>query len=162
MLTALRAQVQAVLYALPAKRKPALRRSDAPDALLATDLPLIAEEEAVRRFIGDMTTLGWTVKAQQGWLTLDAPIPMMDTAVPEALQGECGCCIAILLRHAEDDALAEGLLRAAVKAADAGRQPFERWCAALHGELAARLRRREAMPGALLPCLCHAHETFYK
>ena len=33
MMKTLRAQVQNALYAVPAKRKPALRRSDAPDAL---------------------------------------------------------------------------------------------------------------------------------
>ena len=44
MLTEMRRQVQSVLYAVPVKRKPALRRSDLPDTLFATDLPLVAEK----------------------------------------------------------------------------------------------------------------------
>lgn len=161
MLTALRTQVQGVLYAVPAKRKPALRRSDAPDALLATDLPLVAEDDAVQDFTADMTCRGWRVSVRNGWLALDAPVPVPTYAVPDALMGECGCCISLLLRH-QDDAPAEDFIRSVVKAADAGRLPFERLCGQLHGEFAARLRRHEALPGALLPYLCRANEMFYK
>lgn len=161
MLTTLRTQVQSVLYAVPAKRKPALRRSDAPDALFATDLPLVAEAEAVQTFAADMTCLGWTVSERNGWLTLDAAVPAPDDQVSQTLTGECGCCISLLLRHAEE-APAEDFIRAVVKAADAGKLPFERLCGQLHGEFAARLRHHEALPGALLPYLCRAHEMFYK
>lgn len=161
MLTALRTQVQRVLYAVPAKRKPALRRSDAAEALFATDLPLIAEEAAVAVFTADMTGLGWTVSMRNGWLTLDAPVPAPTYAMPDAPAGECGCCISLLRRH-QDDAPAEEFIRALVKAADSGRLPFERLCGQLHGEFAARLRRHEALPGALLPYLCCAYETLYK
>ena len=161
MLTGLRQQVQAVLYAVPATRKPALRRSDAPDALFATDLPLIAQEDAVRTFIADMEAAGWRVRKHNGWLTLDAPVPVPDHTIPTALAGESGCCISLLLRH-RDDAPAEDFIREAVKAADAGRLPFERLCVRLHGEFAARLRRHEPLPGALLPYLCYAYEAFYK
>ena len=161
MLTTLRTQVQGVLYAVPAKRKPALRRSDAPDALFAIDLPLVAEEAAVRAFTAEMNRLGWTVSTRNGWLTLDAPVPAPDDPVPQTLAGACGCCISLLLRHAEE-APAADFIRSVVKAADAGKLPFERLCGQLHGEFAARLRRREALPGALLPYLCRAHEMFYK
>lgn len=161
MLTALRMQVQAVLYAVPAGRKPALRRSDAPDALFATDLPLIAEESAVAAFLTEMTRLGWRIGERNGWLTLDASVPSPAYTVPDTLKGECGCCMSLLLRHRED-APAEEFIRAVVKAADAGKLPFERLCSQLHGEFAARLRRHEALPGALLPYLCHAYETLDK
>ena len=161
MLTTLRTQVQSVLYAVPAKRKPALRRSDAPDALFATDLPLVAEADIVQNFVADMTCLGWSVSVRNGWLTLDAPVPVPKHAVPDTLAGECGCCISLLLRH-EEEAPAADFIRAVVKAADAGKLPFERLCGQLHGEFAARLRRHEALPGALLPYLCRAHEMFYK
>ena len=161
MLTALRTQVQGVLYAVPAKRKPALRRSDVPDALFATDLPLVAEESAVAAFTADMTRLGWTIAWRNGWLTLDAPVPAPPYPAPDMLTGECGCCISLLLRH-QDDAPAEDFIRAVVKAADAGKMPFDRLCGQLHGAFAARLRRHEALPGALLPYLCRAQEMFYK
>ena len=157
MLTDLRQQVQAVLYAVPAKRKPALRRSDLPDALFATDLPLVAEKAAVDAFCAQMARLGWRAGMHNGWLTLDAPIPVPETFIPDILAGESGCCISLLLRHRED-APAEAVIRAVVKAADAGRQPLEKLCAALHGEFAVRLRRHEPLPGALLPYLCHAYQ----
>ncbi len=161
MLTVLRQQVQVVLYAVPAKRKPALRRSDLPEALFATDLPLVAEEEAVAAFCVQMEAQGWRIGRHKGWLTLDAPVPVPEYDIPEALDGECGCCISLLLRH-PDAASAESFIRAVVKAADAGRQPFERLCASLHGEFAVRLRNHESLPGALLPYLCHAYQTLYK
>ncbi len=156
MLTALRLQVQAVLYALPAGRKPALRRSDAEDALLATDLPLVADSAAVEAFRTEMTVRGWKVSERNGWLTLDAPVPLPEGPIPADLTGECGCCISLLLRH-PDGAPADDLIRAAVKAADAGNQPFERLCARLHGEFAARLRNHQPLPGSLLPYLCRAY-----
>ncbi len=161
MLTALRQQVQVVLYAVPAKRKPALRRSDAPDALFATDLPLIAEAKAVCTFMADMEAMGWTVRERNGWLTLDAAIPEPAYVIPNIPAGECGCCISLLLRHPED-APANDHIRAAVKAAEAGKLPFERLCGQFHGEFAAQLRSHQPLPGALLPYLCRAYEIFYK
>ena len=160
MLTALRQQVQSVLYAVPASRKPALRRADAADALFATDLPLIAEADAVQGFIADMEQRGWTVVERNGWLLLDAAVPVPEYAVPTAPAGECGCCISLLLRHAEN-APAEAAIRAVVKAADAGKQPFEKLCSQLHGDFAVRLLRQEELPGALLPYLCCAYQKFY-
>ena len=161
MLTGLRTQVQAVLYAVHATRKPALRRSDAPDALLATDLPLIAAADDVHAFVADMEKQGWTVRERNGWLRLDAVVPVPAYSIPTPLTGECGCCISLLLRHREA-APAVDYIRAVVKAEDAGRMPFERYCAQLHGDFAARLREHQPLPGALLPYLCHAYNAFYK
>lgn len=161
MLTALRQQVQSVLYAVPAKRKPALRRSDALDALFATDLPLIAAADAVVAFTADMEGRGWTVRERSGWLTLDAAVPVPDCTIPACLEGECGCCISLLLRHREE-AAAEDYIRAVTKAAEAGKLPFERLCAQLHGEFALRLREHRPLPGGLLPYLCRAYHVFYK
>ena len=161
MLTALRQQAQSVLYAVPAKRKPALRRSDVPDALFATDLPLVAEEEAVSDFVEEMVAQGWTVRALNGWLTLDAAVPVPEYALPAAMMGACGCCISLLLRHREE-APAEEYIRAVAKAAEAGKLPFERLCTQMHGAFAVRLREHQALPVGLLPYLCHAYNTFYK
>ncbi len=161
MLKSLREQVQGVLYAVPAQRKPALRRSDAPDALLATDLPLVAEAEAVAAFCAAMVRLGWRCEKRNGWLILDVPVSAPDASLPDRPAGECGCCISLLARHPED-AAADELIRALVKAADAGVAPFERLCGQLHAELAVRLRRRQPLPGALLPYLCAAYQKLYK
>lgn len=156
MLAALRGQIQQALAAVPAKRKPALRRTDDPDALLATDLPLVADEENVAAFVGQISRDGWRVTRRGGWLQLDADVPVPQADIPGALTGEAGCCISLLLRHPGGDCPA-ALIRSVVKAADAGRQPFERLCRQLHGELAEALRRHEALPGGLLNYLCRAY-----
>ena len=162
MLKLMREQVSAVMAQLTLNRRPALRRSDAPHALLATDLPLAAAPEAADLFLRQMKALGWQVTpSPNGWLLLDAPVPAPEqTDVPGDASGECGCCIAVLTRHPDaGDAAAE--IRALVKAAEAGRQPFERLCSRLHGALAEKLRRHEELPGALLPYLCRAYHDIY-
>ena len=159
MMKQLREQVNGVLTAVSCRRRPALRRSDAAEALLATDLPFAADADAVEEAVRRLTALGWRVwLAENGWLLLDAAVPAPQAALPCAPQGECGCCITILLRHPESGD-ARVLIRAAVKAEEAGRQYFDRFCAQLHGELAARLRRHKPLPGGLLPYLCRAYET---
>lgn len=157
MLTALRQAVQRELLSLPVRRKPALRRTDAEGFLLATDLPLTAEEAAVEAFIRRMTELGWRVLRQGSWLQLDCPVPVPVTDAFPAC-GECACCISLLERHPEDGDAAE-YIRRVVKAADAGRQPFERLCIQLHGEFAAMLRQHQPLPGALLPYLYSASRS---
>ena len=161
MLSALRAQVNAELLRLEVNRRPALRRSDDPEALLATDLPLAASAETAEGFVRRLRELGWRVwMAANGWLLLDAPVPAPEAAMSALPAGECGCCVSILRRH-PDEGDASGMIRALVKAADAGRQPFERLCSQLHGQLAALLRRREPLPSALLPYLCQAYYDLY-
>lgn len=159
MMRTLRACVNECLEGLPVRRRPALRRPDAPDALLSTDLPFAAAEETVAEFMRRMNKIGWKVWPQNGWLLLDAPVPVPESPVPVRLTGECGCCISLLLRHPED-APAETEIRAIVKAEDAGRQPMERLCGQLHADFAARLRRGEPLPGMLLPYLCHVHMKY--
>lgn len=155
MLTALRREVQAVLADMPVTRKPALRRSDAPDALLATDLPITADEETVQRFIGRMSEKGWRVWRHGSWLLLDAEIPVPADDVPETMEGELGCCISLLVRHpgGEKDEIA---LRALVKAAERGSAALEICCKGLHASWAAALREHRNLPGGLLPYLCRA------
>ncbi|MBQ8200520.1 MAG: hypothetical protein IJZ74_01990 [Clostridia bacterium] len=160
MLSSLRQQVQAALMEVPARRRPALRRSDAPDALLATDLPLAASEEEAAAFICGMTAQGWRVTRQGSWLLLDAEVPVPELRLPAVLRGECGCCISLLMRHQEAGEAA-AYIRAVVKASEAGRQPFERLCLQLHAELAAMLRRQQPLPGALVPYLCQAYHDLY-
>ena len=162
MLSGLRAEIQHLLYAVPAGRKPALRRASTTEDLFATDLPLVAVPQAVEAFLEAMHKAGWQHRLHNGWICLDAPVPVPASVMPSRLMGECGCCIAILERHAGEVSLAENEIRRLVKAVDAGVQPFERECASLHGELAVRLRMHQPLPVALLPYLRYAHERFYK
>ncbi|MGN0778576.1 MAG: hypothetical protein ACI4MJ_05465 [Aristaeellaceae bacterium] len=144
-----------MLAALPVARKPALRRPDAPDALLATDLPLAAEESTVQAFIAMAQAQGWTVSRWESWLYLDHPVDAPCCPVPAVLEGEAGCCLSLLMRHADGAAPAEDI-RALVKARDAGDQAIARLCAAWHRDYAARLRRHEPLPGGMIPYLCGA------
>ena len=155
MLTPLRRGMQTLLAAVPVRRKPALRRSDAPEALLATDLPLAAEDAAVADFTALAEKAGWTVMRRGDWLLLDHPVDAPDCPVPAELPGEAGCCLSLLVRHGGDDAPAEDI-RTLVKALDAGGNALERLCAAWHRDWAARLRRHEPLPGGLIPYLCGA------
>lgn len=162
MLRALRARVNAVLADTPVRRRPALRRSDAPDALLATDLPFAAEEAAVTAFVTRLTAEGWRIRpAENGWLLLDADVPVPEAAEAVDAPGECGCCLSILARHEQEDGPADEWLRAVVKAAEAGEKPFGRCCGQLHAYLAELLRLHQPLPGSLLPCLRRAAHDLY-
>lgn len=149
MLTALRREVREALDAADTSRPPALRRASQAEALLATDLPETAGEDAVARFCEALTGRGWQVTRRGAWLLLDHPI---QPPVAEAgdLPGEAGCCASLLMRHPGPDAPAERI-RALAKAAEAGQ--VERLCDTWHREFAAMLRRGETLPGGLLPYL---------
>ena len=155
MLTALRASVQAHLSRVPVWRKPALRRSDDPKALLATDLPLAADAEAVARFVAVLEAEGWLVQREKDWLLLDHAVPVPDAALPEKLSGEAGCCLSLLMRHPGGEAPPE-LIRALAKAAEKGPEAVERFCAGWHGGLAQGLREHKPLPGKMIPYLCAA------
>lgn len=162
MLRPLRQQASDALNALPVRRRPALRRSDAPDALLATDLPFAADEDAVATFVAGMERLGWRVwRAQNGWLLLDAPVPVPEAPALVRAEGACACCLSILQRHPQGGDASDAI-RDVVKAAEAGRQPFERLCALLHERLAAMLRLHQPLPAALIPYLQRACHDLYE
>ena len=155
MLTPLRAEVNALLADTPVRRKPALRRSSAPDALLATDLPHAADAQAVEGFLRRAEAMGWHVyAAQNGWLLMDKPVPVPAWSMPETA-GHCGCCISLLQRHPEAGE-AGGYIREVVRAEEAGAGDFIRLCERMHAEFAAMLRQHQPLPGALLPYLAHA------
>lgn len=159
MLRELRAQVNALLADTPVRRKPALRRSDAPGALLATDLPYAADEAATADFIARAEAAQWSVRrAENGWLLLDRPVPMPDAPEMTDYQGECGCCLWLLRQHPDNGDAAE-MIRQLVRAQEKGPAEIERFCGALHASLAAMLRRGEALPGSLAPYLAAAYQT---
>ena len=155
MLTRLRRQVNEAMADLPVRRKPGLRRASQQEALLATDLPLVALEGALEAFCSRMAQMGWTVHQKGQWLLLDAPVPMPEIiGIPHAT-GEAACCLWLLRRH-PGGTVDQNMLRALVKAQEAGRQPLERLCAQWHQCFAAMLRQKETLPGGLLPYLCEA------
>lgn len=159
MLRALRAEVNGLLSRTNVKRKPALRRSDAPGALLATDLPFAAEPMAVENFCKLAEEIGWSIrKADNGWLLLDKEAPTPDVRIPADAAGECGCCLSLLRRHG-GDADAREVIRRVLRASEAGMREFERLCGQLHAEMAAMLRLHQPLPGALTPHLAHAYLT---
>lgn len=139
----------------PASRRAALRRSDLPDALFATDLPLLAQEDDLSAMIAVEVQQGWRVGfLPNGWMTLDHDVPVPEAAVPPMPRGEMGCCLSLLLRHpgGEKDAR---LIRALAKADEVGAAEVEKLCRGLHRELAQRLRQHVPLPD-LLPNLCAA------
>lgn len=155
MLRQLRVQVNEVLEKAAVSRKPALRRASQPDALLATDLPMVALEGALEAFCCEMEQLGWSMRREGLWLLLDAPAPMpKDEGIPPAT-GEAACCLWLLAHHPGDD-VDRDMLRALLKAQEAGRPQLERLCAQWHRDFAACLRNQERLPGGLLPYLCQA------
>ncbi len=159
MLRELRAQVNALLADTPVRRKPALRRSDVPGALLATDLPYAADEKATADFIARAEAAQWSIRrAENGWLLLDRPVPMPDAPEMTYYQGECGCCLWLLRQHPDNGDAAE-MIRQLVRAQEKGPAEIERFCGALHASLAAMLRRGEALPGGLAPYLAAAYQT---
>lgn len=159
MLTALRAEVNALLEQTPVKRKPALRRSDAPHALLATDLPFAAEREAMDAFVIRAESAGWRVfAAPNGWLLMDKEVPVPACDLPANAEGPCGCCLSLLARHHEGGE-ADVMIRQVVRAQEAGWREFDRLCERLHADFAQRLRCHQPLPGALLPYMAYAWQT---
>ena len=152
MLRALRQQVQGHLAGVKTARKPALRRTDDPDALLMCDLPRIAEKENMAVFIRAMEADGWRVREIPGWLLLDHDVPVPQAERVDDAPGESGCCAWLLQKH-PGDAPAQGHIRALVKAAEQGSDKVERLCRQWHGEFAACLREHKPLPGGVLPYL---------
>ena len=70
LLTPYRRTVQALLHGIPALRKPFLRRSRRPDALLTTDLPRRTAPESLAWLIAALEAQGWTALRQGDYLEL--------------------------------------------------------------------------------------------
>lgn len=155
MLSALRQEAQALLRLAPTFRPPTLRRSARADALFATDLPLLAEEDDLSAMIAVSVQTGWRVGfLPNGWMTLDHDVPPPPLSLPPMPLGETGCCLSLLLRH--PDACHEpDAIRALVKADEVGPIEVEKLCRRWHQDFAARLRRHEPLPD-VLPYLCAA------
>ena len=70
LLTPYRRTVRALLHGIPALRKPFLRRSLRPDALLTTDLPRLTAPESLAWLIAALEAQGWTALRQGDYLEL--------------------------------------------------------------------------------------------
>ena len=161
MISSLRGELRQLLAAVPTSRTPAVRRCDSPDALLATNLPFLADEAAIAQFTAAAQQNGWTVTLQNGWLLLDHPVPAPEMPPPAHFGGESGCLLSLLMRHPQDHAPCESDIRALAKAADESPAQAERLCAAMHRTWAERLRRHEALPGGLAPYLLYVHQLLH-
>lgn len=60
-------------------RPPVIRRSDEPDMLLATDLPLLTGEDSLLLFLRRAQENGWQTRMLKGWLLLDREPPLPRT-----------------------------------------------------------------------------------
>lgn len=158
LLTPYRRRAQALLETVPATRKPFLRRSLRPDALLTTDLPRLTTPEALSQLISALDAQGWTTLCQGDYLELTP------TLIPPVADG----CLSrgtdrpalrrlyhLLFRHPAPCGDAAPLL-AFLKAQEAGPQSLETLCQTLCRQCAVRLRTHERLPGELLPYVHHA------
>ncbi|MBR4712022.1 MAG: hypothetical protein IKP10_08290 [Clostridia bacterium] len=157
MLRAAREAAVELMRGIPAARRPALRRANEAGWMLATDLPLIADEAGREHFLTLAREAGWrTGRTPGGWVLLDRLDLLPQAPPPDRLpDGEAGALISLLARHPSDGTDDEAL-RAIAAAAEQGRPQLDRLCAALHAAWARALRRHEKIPGALMPYLCAA------
>ena len=151
MLTAARAEISALLRDVRTDRKPALRRALSDDWLLACDLPLCADAQAVSAWSARAVKQGWTVsEPDRGWLLLDRPdlLPAAG-APPDPIGGELGALISLLSRRSSFAPPDPRILRRLAKVSEASEAALEQECRALHQAFAARLREGEALPDCL-------------
>lgn len=158
LLTAYRLEIQALLTGTHALRKPFLRRSLRPDALLVTDLPRITDAGTLAVFSAALTARGWTV------LRCGELLELTPRLTPPAMAGEISPgpdrtalrrLHSLLARHPDTgDAFAQTL--AFLKAEEAGPQPLENLCRSLCRQCAACLRAHTPLPGTLLPYVHYA------
>lgn len=154
MLTALRRSALMLMDSEHPPRRPALRRADSDDWLLASDIPQLLPAPQLSRLILRLQEAGWRTGLRGGWLYLDHPIAVPPlTHLPQS-NGEASCLLSLLARHQESPLLEDrAASRALVKAAEQSGSQLETCCAQLHAACAARLRLHQPLPGALLPLL---------
>ena len=155
LLTPYRRTVQALLHGIPALRKPFLRRSLRPDALLTTDLPRLTAPESLAWLIAALEAQGWTALRQGDYLELTPEL------VPPAPGGRVFAgadrpalrrLFHLLNRHPAPRGDTASIL-ALLKAEEAGTP--SRCPATLCRQCAVCLRTHERLPGELLPYVHH-------
>ena len=141
-----REELNRLLSGVPARRKPALRRSPKPEWLFATDLPACAEPGAAEAFLSLAGEAGWEAYSSGGWIHLWRACPgLPEHWFEEEPDGEAACLRALLARHpGSADARAE--INLLLKSREEGPAAWERACRELHRAWAADLRERRALP----------------
>ncbi|MBQ9252888.1 MAG: hypothetical protein IJ188_09665 [Clostridia bacterium] len=139
-----RRELNLLLSSLPARRKPALRRSLRPDFLFAVDLPACVEAPVCEQFLLAAAAAGWQGTEIQGWINLcrgDGALP--EGLFPPDMIGEAGCLRSLMDRHT--------FLRptevqwiAMIKAREEGPAAWEQACRLIHQDWARRLREKPA------------------
>lgn len=128
---------------LSAKRKPVLRRADEKDHLFATDLPTLIESRELKRFLETADALGWTVTEKGNWILLD-PLYDFEREIRVEESAEMEACLDLAERH--ETIREPEILRAVLKVSEKSAGEQERFFEELHGELAKRLREKQALP----------------
>lgn len=142
----LRAELRSLLEKVPVSRPPALRRSLLPDALFSLDLPRCASPETCEAFLRDAEGAGWRAFQADGWIHLRKAVSILPADFfPDPPSGEAAALLSLLARHpGSSDPSREVILL--MKAREEGDSALESACRGLHGDLARRLRRKEAFP----------------
>lgn len=143
----LRQEILEILSMTEADRPAALRRSRLEEFLYTTDLPQVASEDTIDVFCREAEKNGWRTKITGSWIQLDR---LPDTVIPDFLPDrtcrEAECCASLLQRNSGRRRNGDREKRMLLKAAEEGPEAFGKVCGILHGEFAAALRKKEALP----------------
>ena len=148
-MNAYRRELRTALDALQVTRPAVLRRSLRADYLYSTDLPQAADRDVVRRFSDAVRCIGWRTETDEAWIHMDpADIrkwPDSEDKMPVCM--ESTCCLSILRRHSPRLSASDGSTeRQLIKAAEEGRESYEKTCRRIHGEWAAAMREHRRIP----------------
>ncbi len=146
-MNAWRKMLRELLDGAGAPRPPALRRSGAEGYLYASDLPGLVSMEKVNSFLDKAGETGWKGKTEKGWLLLtrDAKCPP-EGWFPGPFGAEAACCRGLLERHEKGNERDQEAERMLIRAGEEGAEAYEKACAGVHRDWAARLRKREKLP----------------
>ncbi len=154
MMAEFRSEVTGFIEPLCCVRRPSIRRCDDPEWLLATDLPLLIDQERMKEFLNRISEAGWQSQLFGDWLYLRREIkpPEYETRADEQICESCMCLISLLERHPGGESSQRERI-AMCKAEEYSRQEFLRFMDLLHREWATRLRQRVHLPSDLAPWL---------
>lgn len=157
LLTPYRRTVQTLLHGIPALRKPFLRRSLRPDALLTTDLPRLTAPESLAWLIAALEPRAGQPCARAITLELTpglVPPRPAGRFPPGADRPALRRLFHLLNRHPAPRGDTAAIL-ALLKAEEAGTPSLEKLCQTLCRQCAVCLRTHERLPGELLPYVHH-------
>lgn len=142
----LRQELNRLLSAMEASRKPALRRSLSPDYLYATDLPLCASSEICEVFRRQAAAAGWESCPAGSWLNLRKAGALFPSGWWESLprEGEAACVSGLLLRH-PSLRLSRSQAHLLLKAREESPASLEKACRSVHQDFARQLREISAV-----------------